>query len=191
MKYWPEKRWKKMLFIILLVCIIVFVTVVPILALIGTGKISREVISPISVINEGGSKTALVIYQPGLLGFPHDATYAFADGLASAGWRVEVTTASPQAPTNLSKYSLLTLAYPVYGSSVGSAIKTYVDRVPDFNGTKVTIISTAGGTTHTSIDALRQQVEQQNGTVQDGIALSMFDGSAVEKARQAGNGITP
>ena len=87
-----------------------------------SGLLSREVVSEISVLNDGGSKTALVVYQPGFSSFPKDASYAFAEGLALSGWRVEITTASPKAPVDLSKYTLLTLIYPVYGGTAGTAL---------------------------------------------------------------------
>ena len=52
---------------------------------------------------------ALVVYQQGLSSGPKDAAYAFAAGLESGGWRVEVTSASLEAPSDLSDYKLLVL----------------------------------------------------------------------------------
>ena len=78
--------------------------------------LNRDVISGIEVINAGGSKTALVVYQPGLSGFPHDISYAFANGLRISwveGRRLPL--AGLQAPSDLSNYSLLVLGFPIYG----------------------------------------------------------------------------
>ena len=173
-----------------LILIAVFVAFGAFAGLLMAGTISREVVSEIDVINADGSKTALIVYQPGFSSFPRDVSYAFAEGLASSGWRVEITTASPQAPTDFSKYSLLTLAYPVYGGTVGTAIVNYVNRVENLDGINTVIISCAGGTSTASIDTLKQQVQAANGTFYDALALSNQVSSALESARQAGSNIT-
>jgi hypothetical protein len=155
-------------------------------------SIDKDVVSPIVVINAGGVRTALVVYQPGLSSFPRDVCYALADGLASSGWRVEITTASPEAPSNFSLYSLLTLAYPIYGGKPGNAIMRYIDRLSDLNGTNTVIIACQGGTNPSpSIDTMKQKVQAINGTFLLGLSLSTSDSSAIESARQAGSGITP
>ena len=58
-----------------------------------------------------------------------DVVYAFADGLVENDWRVEVTTASSQAPTDLSAYSLLVLGSPVYADIPSATIKRHVERI--------------------------------------------------------------
>jgi hypothetical protein len=75
--------------------------------------VNKDVVSGIEVINPNGNKTALVVYQAGLTAFPKDTSYAFANGLAASWWRVEITTASSQAPSDLSNYSLLVLGFPI------------------------------------------------------------------------------
>ena len=65
--------------------------------------VNKDVVSGIEITNPGGNKTALVVYQTGLTSFPKDTSYAFANGLAESGWRVEITIASLQAPSDLSK----------------------------------------------------------------------------------------
>jgi hypothetical protein len=157
-----------------------------------SGILSREVVSEIEVINANGSKTALVVYQPGFSSFPRDASYAFAEGLASSGWRVEMTTASSEAPSDLSNYSLLTLAYPVYGGTSGTAIVSYVNRISNFYGIETVIIALQGGDEPSlTIDTVKQQVQAANGTFLKGLSLSTGDSSATESARQAGSDITP
>ena len=171
--------------------IAVFVAFGAFAGLLMAGTISREVVSEIDVINADGSKTALIVYQPGFSSFPRDVSYAFAEGLASSGWRVEITTASPQAPTDFSKYSLLTLAYPVYGGTVGTAIVNYVNRISSLNGTNMVIIACGGGDTGEIENPLKQQVQAVKGTFYKGLSFSNQDGSAIESARQAGSNITP
>jgi flavorubredoxin len=156
-----------------------------------SGAISREVVSEIDVMNADGDMTALIVYQPGFSNFPRDMVYAFADGLISSDWRVEITTASSEAPSDLSKYSLLTLAYPVYGGTVGTAIVRYVDRISDLDGVNTVIIACGGGDSGESIIPLSQQVEAANGTFYDSLALSNGNSTALESAQQAGSSITP
>jgi flavorubredoxin len=156
-----------------------------------SGALSREVVSEIDIKNADGAKTALLVYQLGFSNFPKDVSYAFANGLASSGWRVEITTASSETPSDLSKYSLLTLAYRVYGVTVGTAIVSYVNRVNDFAGVNTVIIACGGGDSGESIDSLKQQVEAANGTFYDSLALSNGNSTALESARQAGSNITP
>jgi len=177
---------------LVLALIIVFVVFALFAGLLMSEMINREVVSEIEVMNAAGDKTASIVYQPGFSSFPKDVSYAFADGLVSSGWRVEITTASPQAPSDFSKYSLLVLGFPSYGSTPGTAIVSYVNRVENLDAINTVIISCSGGTAITSINTLKQQVEAANGTFYDALALSNQDSAvAVESARQAGSGIIP
>jgi len=169
---------------------VAFVAFAVFAGLLITGIISREVVSGIDVINADGNKAALVVYQPGFSSFPRDVSYAFVDGLASSGWRLEITTASPQAPSDFSNYSLLALVFPVYGGP-GTAIVNYVNRISDFGGIDTVIISCAGGSSSSSVDTLKQKVQAANGTFYKGLSLSTGDSSAIESARQAGGDIIP
>jgi hypothetical protein len=192
LRFWPQKKWKKIVLVFILILIAVFVAFAAFAGLLLAGMISREVVSEIDVINADGNKTALIVYQPGFSSFPKDASYAFADGLASSGWRIEITTASPQAPSDLSKYSLLTLAYPVYGGTPRTAIVNYVKRMSNLDGINTVIIALQGGTDPSlTIDTLKPQVQAANGTFHKGLSLSTGDSSAIESARQAGRNITP
>ena len=191
MRFWPRKLWKKIVLILVLIAILAFVSFGVFAGLLMSGTINREVFSEIEVINEGGSKTALVVYQPGFSSFPNEISHAFADGLASNGWRVEITTASPQAPNELSKYSLLTLTYPVYGGTPGTAIVSYLSRINSLNGTSIVILACGGGDTGEIENPLEQQIQAANGTFYKGLSFSNQDGSAMEKATQAGSSINP
>jgi hypothetical protein len=191
MKLWPTKLWKQILVVLAIVFIILIVVFAAFAGLLMAGIIGGEVVSEVKIMNTDGLKTALVVYQPGFSNFPKDVSYAFADGLVSSNWQVEITTASPQTPSELSKYSLLVLAYPVYGGTPGSAIVKYVDRVGNLNGINTIIIACAGGDSGESIIPLRQQVEEANGVFFISMALSNQVGSSTEEARQAGSNIDP
>ena len=169
-----------------------FVAVGAFAGLLMSGIISREVVSDIEVINANGGKVALVVYQPGFSSFPRDSSFAFADGLASSGWRVEVTTASSQTLADLSKYALLVFGYPVYGGSPGTAVVNYVNRVHDLNGIRTVILACGGGENGETLNPpLKQQVLAANGTFYKGLSLSNQGSSATDLARQTGSNITP
>jgi flavorubredoxin len=192
MKLWPEKKWKKIVF----VAVIVFVIVVASVSGFVLFKINTDYVSGIDVLNAGGSETALVIYHPGISSFMKDVVYAFADGLVENGWRVEITTASSQAPTDMSNYSLLVLGSPIYAGSPSPTIKRHINRIGDLQEIDTVIIFTSGGVVENSVMPLKQAVEEHNGTFET--FLSLFtdasnegDGDPLDIAEQAGREIFP
>jgi len=144
-------------------------------------SINKDVVSPIYVINAGGNETVLVVYQPGLTSSPKDNAYAFADGLASSGWRVDITTASPQAPNNLSNYSLLVIVFPIYGGSPGAAAVRYVDGLVNLHGIHTVIIDVPA-----SENVMKQKVEAENG-----IVIETLVANGATDIQQAGSQIAP
>jgi hypothetical protein len=133
---------------------------------------SLEVISGIKVLNRGGEHgRALVVYHPGLTGFHERVTSAFVDGLVSDGWRVDMTTASSQAPTDLSSYDLLVLADPTYFWTPSPPIKSYLSRLGDLGGQSTAIIVTATGMGGPSISTLERLVRAANGDLVKSLLL--------------------
>jgi flavorubredoxin len=192
MKLWPQKKWKRVLLVFFLAIVVIGATL---LAYVGL-SINKDVVSPIDVVNAGGSKTALVVYQPGLSSFPRDVSYAFGSGLAASGWRVEITTASSHAPSDVSNYSLLVLGFPIYGGSPGTAIVRYADRLTSLHGTNVVIVACGAGSPGESVDAMKQQVQSVGGTFKESITLFSMapnegNGTATDIARQDGTQILP
>jgi len=192
MKLWPEKKWKKILFI----AIIVFVIVVAIVLGFVFFKINSDYVSGIDILNEDGSETALIIYHPGLSSFMKDVIYVFADGLVENGWRVEITTASSQTPTDLSNYSLLALGSPVYGGTPSPTIERHLERISDLNGIDTVLLVTSAGSDGGAEASMQQTVEEYNGIVNE--VLSLFnaapnegDGDPLDIAEQAGREIFP
>jgi len=187
MKLWPEKKWKK----ILLIAILVFVIVVSGVLGFVLFKINSDYVSGIDVLNADGSETALIIYHPGLSSFMKDVVYAFADGLVETGWRVEITTASSQAPTDLSEYSLLVLGSPVYAGNPSPTIKRHVERIGDLQGIDTVVLVTSGGSSGISEASMQQTVEEHNGTIETVLPLftsapNEGDGNPLDIAEQAG-----
>jgi menaquinone-dependent protoporphyrinogen IX oxidase len=124
-------------------------------------------------LNASGAKTALLIYHPGLTSFTKDIAYAYADGLASSGWRVEAATASQQAPSDLSEYSLLVLCWPIYDLHPAPTITNYLHRAGNLQGINTTIITVGGGINPLNAqEAMKNTVSNANGSIVQ--SLTMF-----------------
>ena len=185
MKFLPQKKWKKILLITILAFVVVAAGVLGFIFF----KITSDYVSGIEVLNADGTRTALIIYHPGLSSFMKDVAYAFADGLTENGWRVEITTASSQAPTDLSGYSLLALGSPVYADGPSPTIKRHVERIGDLTGIDTVLLVTSGGSEGGAEATMQQTVEEHNGTVE--LVLSLFtsapnEGDPLDIAAQAG-----
>ena len=129
-------------------------------------SVYREISAPLEVLNAAGSKTALVIYHPGLTSFTHDIAYNFSEGLVSAGWRVEITTASPKAPTNISNYSLLVLCWPIYDFNPGPTITSQIHRIGNLKGINTVIVAVGGGVDPFNAPGnMDKTVQNANGTI--------------------------
>ena len=92
----------------------------------------HEVVSEVKVLNPESDKgITLVIYQKGLRDFESKVAFAFANGLVATGWRVEITTVSPNTPTQISSYDLLVFIWPTYMFSPSFPIRKYLKRIGD------------------------------------------------------------
>lgn len=187
MRFWPQKRWKKILLTTLLIILAVLIGIVGYLE----WSVYREVSSNVEVLNAQGAKTALVIYHPGITDFARNVTYSFADGLVSSGWRVEVTTASAQAPTDLSKYSLLVLGWAIYDFNPGPTITNHIDRIGDLNGIDTVVMVIAGGLDPLNAqESMNKKVQNTNGNIT--ATLQAFrGGTAAQEMFNAASNITP
>lgn len=144
----------------------------------------------------GAARLRLLCINPVFLVFSKDISYAFANGLAAAGWRVEVTAASPQAPSDLSNYSLLVLGFPIYGAIPGAAEVRYVGRLSNLQGIETVILATAAGSPGNSAETMKQKVLAAGGAVEESLTLFSMapnegNGPATEIARNAGTKIAP
>lgn len=191
MKLLPQKRWKKVLLIILLTFIIVSVSLLAYASFV----INNDVISELVIKNPQGSKTALILYHPGLSSFSQDVSYAFADGLIQNNWRVEITTPSIEAPTDLSKYDLLVVASNTYGFSPDTPTTRHLERIGDLKEIKVVLLTLGAGSALESQQSLENMVEAQNGTIIRSILVYSIapnegDKSPTEFARQTAIGLS-
>jgi hypothetical protein len=187
LRFWPQKKWKKILLSAFLIVLVVSVSIGAYLEY----SVYREVSTQTVVLNVGGAKTALVIYHPGITDFARNVTYSFADGLVSSGWRVEIATASPQAPTSLSNYSLLVLGWPIYDFNPGPTITNQIQRMGNLNGTNTVVMVIAGGMDPLNAQAnMNKIVENANGTVLE--TLQAFQGGdAWQTMQDEGSKIAP
>jgi len=133
-------------------------------------SIDKEYARDPVTLNPGGGAAALVVYHPGLTGFQLSATMAYAEGLADAGWRVEVHTAGGLAPTDITGYGLLVLGSPTYGAAPAPSIPSYMNKLGSLDGVKVAVVMT--GSTDPGTDAMVSLVEQRGGEVVDVVELS-------------------
>jgi hypothetical protein len=157
---------------------------------------NHEVVSELRTLNPEGAAAALVVYHPGRSDLPERIAAAFAAGLASSGWRVDVTTASRQAPTDLSAYQLLVLGAPTYDWAPAGRLVRYLRRLGDLRGKQTALLVTAMGVTQQSLPALERLGRAAHGEVVKALALEMRGqwnpdgpGDPVELARREGAAI--
>ena len=161
-----SKKMTLMAFLIILIVLIV--VVISFIALTG-----REHVSELQIINlDGTSGTALVVYHPGLSSFQEDVTKSFVDGLVSKGWRIEITTASSDAPSDITNYDLLVLGTPTYGSAPAKPLVNYIDRLDDLDGKPIVVICTALGSAQETLERVSTQIQEINGSVISSLTLT-------------------
>jgi len=118
----------------------------------------------VTVNPTGATGTAFVVYHAGLSSFQEDVTSAFVRGLVSSGWRCDVTTASREAPADLSGYDLLVFGTPTYAFKPARPITQYLERVGDLGELHTVLLVTGAGTTERAASALADTVTEANGT---------------------------
>ena len=190
-KLWPQKKWKK----ILLITLLTFTIIAASLLAYASIGMNNDVITDIVVKNPSGTKIALILYHPGLSSFSHDVSYAFADGLVSSGWRVEIATPSIEAPTDLSKYSLLVVSSNTYASTSDKPTIRQLERIGDLNKIQTVLLTLGLGSSQESKQSLENIVDASNGNIVQSLLLySMAPNeggkSATEIATQTGQQIT-
>lgn len=166
--WWLYKKAKALVKMVLVAVVVILAAGMALLYFVT----SQDVASGVEVLNRGGDQgTALVVYHPGLTGFHERVTSAFADGLVSNGWRVEMTTASPYAPTDLSSYDLLVLGGPTYFWTPNRPIRSYLSRLGDLRGKRTAIIITSLGMGERSISKMERLVRAANGDLLKSLLL--------------------
>jgi len=167
-------------------------------------RIRREVASPLDVRNGAASARALIVFHPGLSNFPTAVTEGFAAGLVDAGWRVEVTTASVEAPLVLDAYDLLVVVAPTYWWTPARPLLRYVEHLADLQAKPAVAIVTGAGSTERSQRTLATALRQRGARVvrelslwtmkpnkEDEYTWRTNEAVGVRLAREAGRAIAP
>jgi hypothetical protein len=150
-------------------------------------SVSTGRVSPLATLNpQGAIGRALLVYHPGLSDFSEKVVGAFAEGLVQAGWRIDQTTASSEAPTDLAGYDLVALGSPVYGG-LSKPMAEYIAGVGDFAGKPVVIILTGAGETDVTLGATRDLVETASGSVIESLAYTTMRPNESTKAYSGSN----
>ena len=187
MRFWPQRRRKKILLTAFLIVLAVLVGIIGYFE----WSVYREVETETQVLNANGAKSALVIYHPGLTDFAQNITYTYAEVLATRGWRVEIATASPKATTDLAGYSLLVLCWPIYDLNPGPTITNHLQRIGNLNGIDTAIITISGGLDPLNAkDAMNKNVEDANGNIIQSLSSSRSNRN-LEDLREEAAKLTP
>ena len=139
-----------------------------------TGRAQTEVVSGVTRLgSDGHVGRALIVHHQGRgrKRFQAHVQRAFAEGLQSQGWQVDVTTASRATPTDLSRYDLLVLGAQSYNWCPARPVVDYLDRLGDLKGKPVVIVVSGGGMTERAIRVLRERVVKAHGAVVDAIEI--------------------
>lgn len=157
--------------------------------------LNLTVVGEVQVLNPEGSKgRALLVYQPGKSAFPQQVVQSFAEGLMAGGWRVEITTASDQAPQDVSGYGLLVLAAPTYMFMPAQPVQRYVRRLGDLHDQRTVTIVTGLGAADNASEMMQRLVRDANGNLAKVLLLTTLapnddrygSNDALAIARQAG-----
>ncbi|MBZ5557995.1 MAG: hypothetical protein LAO77_12040 [Acidobacteriia bacterium] len=139
-----------------------------------TGRANAEVVTPVTTVGgDGRAGRALIVHHHGRgrEHFQHRMQLAFAEGLQSQGWRVDITTASREAPTDVSAYDLLVLGAQTYNWCPARAVVEYVDRLHDLRGKPVVVVVSGGGMTERAMRVLQAHVLRAGGAIVDAIEI--------------------
>ncbi|HUL04142.1 MAG TPA: hypothetical protein VLV16_13055 [Gemmatimonadales bacterium] len=137
-----------------------------------TARANRAVVSDVATIATANRPSrALIVYHSTRGGFQPLVLRAFAGGLASQGWGVEMTTASGATPVDLSPYQLLVLGAPSYNWQPARPVLTYLERLGDLQGKPVALVVSGGGMTDRALKTLCDRVARAHGRVVDAIEI--------------------
>jgi hypothetical protein len=167
LRVWPKKRWKK----ILLITFLAIIIILALLLIYANFGMNNDVVTELVILNPEANEIALILYHPGLSSFSHDVCYAFADGLLANKWRVEITTPSVEAPTNLSKYDLLVISSNTYAFNPDTPTIRHLERIGNLKGIQTVLITLGAGSAEESKSVFEDLVESHNGTIIQSVLL--------------------
>lgn len=181
-----SRMWTRVLIFVALIAIVWWGLFMP--------WVNKDWVTDIQTVNpEGQAGKALITYYPGRSTFQHDIAQAFAEGLATNGWRVDMTAAGSGAPTNVSDYDLVVLGSPTYLFQPAGRLTKYVKTL-DLAGKDVVVIASGLSSTSNTADALQQAARAAGGNPVKAIEVKTGGGIAgmtnpTDVAREAGAAI--
>jgi len=141
-----------------------------------TPWVNKDWVSDVAILNpEGDAGTAYIAYYPGRSSFQQDIANAFAEGLVTNGWRVEIGTISSQAPTDLSQYDLVVLGSPTYFVQPAQRVLKYVKTL-DLSGINVVVLASGLVTPKQAASELEEAVSTANGNIIKSVAVTTGSG---------------
>lgn len=124
---------------------------------------NQPVVSDVTRFNpDGETGRALVVYHPGRSDLQQRAVTGFVEGLSAAGWQVDLTTASDQAPAPAG-YDLLVIGAQSYTWAPAHPVQDYLRRAGDLHGLPVVALLSGLGETGPANDVMRNLIAEVNG----------------------------
>jgi hypothetical protein len=139
-----------------------------------TGRANTEFVSPLLPLGgDGRAGHALIVYHRGRGSrqFQRRLQEALAEALQANDWQVDLTTASRQTPTDVSRYDLLVLGAQTYNWRPARPIVDYIERVGDLKGTPVVLVVSGWGMTERAMRTLQIRVVEAGGVIADEIEV--------------------
>lgn len=154
-----------------LVGLIVFVSVVGGLFLLRYRReqpSKREVLRPEAGEPEG---SALIVYQPGGIGYAEDVAYAIAAGLKSAGWEVHLDRANKETAADLGSFDLLCVGSPTWADSPLPPVVKYIARCAGLEGKPAAVFATGSLDAGPANDRMKSELRKRGASVGESLAL--------------------
>jgi hypothetical protein len=138
-----------------------------------TGQANAEFVSPVITFGRARTGRALIVYHHGRGEgqFQRHLQEAFAEGLVGNGWQVDLTTASRETPTDLSRYDLLVLGAQAYNWSPARPILEYLVRVGKLKGKAIVAVVSGGGMTERAMRILQTRIVEAGGCIVDAFEI--------------------
>jgi flavodoxin len=138
-----KSRWIKVM--VIFVCIAAFTAAMVVCVNAGQSLI-KKTYGDCGELLKGtaDAKKALIVYQPSITKATEEAAHSLARGLNDSGYEVVLNSPGGHLSGDISGYSIIAFGFPVYGSTVPEALKTYIGRVGDLSGKRILLFSTAG-----------------------------------------------
>jgi hypothetical protein len=139
-----------------------------------TGQANAEFVSPVITFGQAATTgRALIVYHRGRgeAQLQRHLQEAFAEGLVGNGWQVDLTTASRETPTDLSRYDLLVLGAQAYNWSPARPIVEYLDRMDKLNGKAIVAVVSGGGMADRAMRILQARIVEAGGSIVDAFEI--------------------